>query len=196
MQYQDFTHGLAGLHSGPEDDLGGDVLIHFNAEFWGLPQDQQIALLYQARENTIFLGDLWLLYYFNGHDHEVYARMQADPSIATRIEAVETNPYASEKQKNEARSLLACYREYCEKKDFRRQPGKGNLRHQIITRDKGFCRYCTKEANPITIDHIIPYSLGGKTELSNLVVACKSCNSRKRDRTPEQAGMVLLEVPV
>jgi len=170
-------------------------LIHFNAEFWDLPQDQQIALLYQARENTIFLGDLWLIYYFFGGDHDAFDRMRQDPSLATRIEAIENNPYASEKQKNEAREFLEYYRNYCEKKDFKRMPGAGNLRQQIINRDKGLCRYCTKEANPITIDHVIPYSLGGKTEMQNLVVACRYCNSRKRDRTPDQAGMTLLEVP-
>lgn len=36
-----------------------------------------------------------------------------------------------------------------------------------------------------TIDHLIPVAKGGKHVLGNLVIACKSCNSRKRTKDPE-----------
>lgn len=46
------------------------------------------------------------------------------------------------------------------------------------------CCYCRKLFNSRrekTIDHVIPVSKGGQHVLSNLVVACKPCNSRKHD---------------
>ena len=33
----------------------------------------------------------------------------------------------------------------------------------------------------MTIDHIIPRAYGGKTEIGNLVPACKDCNGEKAD---------------
>ena len=44
------------------------------------------------------------------------------------------------------------------------------------------CFYCgTKER--ITIDHVIAIARGGTDSIGNLVPACKSCNSQKRDLT-------------
>lgn len=59
------------------------------------------------------------------------------------------------------------------------------------------CCYCghkfdTKELN---LDHIFPKSRGGKTDWTNIVTSCIECNSRKMDRTPEEAGMKLLVKP-
>ena len=36
-----------------------------------------------------------------------------------------------------------------------------------------------KEENYMTIDHIIPQSLGGSNELKNLQAMCKECNVKK-----------------
>ena len=43
------------------------------------------------------------------------------------------------------------------------------------------CAYCKKK-RPLTIDHVIPLSKGGHHEATNVVAACKPCNSRKGDR--------------
>lgn len=74
------------------------------------------------------------------------------------------------------------------------------LRHAVLARDKGCCRYCgvlTKEydrksAVGRVFDHVDPTAARGA---ANLVVACRSCNSRKGNRTPEAAGMTLLPAP-
>ncbi len=42
------------------------------------------------------------------------------------------------------------------------------------------CWYCG-EGNPSTVDHVRPKSLGGGDDMGNLVLACKSCNSSKKD---------------
>ena len=70
-------------------------------------------------------------------------------------------------------------------------------RHNIIWRDQNQCQYCGNKfcIENLTIDHIIPRSKGGKNTWKNLVAACKKCNQKKGDKTPEQANMVLIRVP-
>lgn len=45
----------------------------------------------------------------------------------------------------------------------------------------GLCVYCLSPAT--TLDHVVPISAGGAHAKDNLVPACKSCNSSKRDRS-------------
>jgi len=59
---------------------------------------------------------------------------------------------------------------------------------KITERDKKICQYCGKKADDLVIDHIIPWSRGGRHYPENLVVACRSCNSIKRDK-------ILTEMP-
>lgn len=51
----------------------------------------------------------------------------------------------------------------------------------------GPCAYC-KSWLASAIDHVVPTVRGGSDEPSNLVSACKSCNSQKADRTPAEWG--------
>jgi 5-methylcytosine-specific restriction endonuclease McrA len=44
------------------------------------------------------------------------------------------------------------------------------------------CHHPGSEDNPLTADHRVPLSRGGKNELSNLDVLCRRDNSAKRDR--------------
>lgn len=47
------------------------------------------------------------------------------------------------------------------------------------------CRICNKPIETFSdcsADHIVPYSKGGKTTLSNMQLAHKSCNSKKKDK--------------
>lgn len=70
-------------------------------------------------------------------------------------------------------------------------------RKSILARDSHTCQYCMSEDSPakLTLDHIIPRSRGGANAWENLVSCCFSCNNRKADRTPEEAGMPLLRRP-
>jgi 5-methylcytosine-specific restriction endonuclease McrA len=67
-------------------------------------------------------------------------------------------------------------------------------RARIYIRDRYRCQYCgeNKNAKDLTLDHILPKAQGGATTPQNLVSACKKCNQRKGNRTPEQARMPLL----
>ena len=67
----------------------------------------------------------------------------------------------------------------------------------LFRRDNNVCMYCGKRYanNDLSRDHVIPTVKGGKDVWTNVVTACKSCNSHKGGRTPEQANMPLLAVP-
>jgi len=54
------------------------------------------------------------------------------------------------------------------------------LRNEIFERDGRKCVECGN-IDELQLDHIIPFSKGGKTERGNLQTLCKSCNLRKRN---------------
>ncbi|RMF60591.1 MAG: HNH endonuclease [Calditrichaeota bacterium] len=68
-------------------------------------------------------------------------------------------------------------------------------RKNLLIRDGYSCQYCGRRTHPLTVDHVIPKQFGGKDTWENLVIACLPCNNRKANRTPEQAGMKLLNKP-
>jgi 5-methylcytosine-specific restriction endonuclease McrA len=67
----------------------------------------------------------------------------------------------------------------------------------VWERDNGTCQYTGKKLHPhdANVDHIIPRSRGGKTDWSNCVLSHKDVNSKKADRTPEEAGLKLIKKP-
>ncbi|MCB9730815.1 MAG: HNH endonuclease [Deltaproteobacteria bacterium] len=71
-------------------------------------------------------------------------------------------------------------------------------RENVWLRDSGCCQYCAEPVPlaRITYDHVVPRSRGGRTGWDNVVIACRPCNQRKADRTPEEAGMWLSRAPV
>ncbi|WP_026997914.1 HNH endonuclease [Flectobacillus major] len=75
-------------------------------------------------------------------------------------------------------------------------PFKGVIlsRQNIFRRDHGECQYCGSKED-LTLDHVQPKSRGGRTSWDNLITACKRCNSKKGDLTPEEAGMILRSKP-
>ena len=70
-------------------------------------------------------------------------------------------------------------------------------RKNVIWRDNCQCQYCANKFNEaeLTVDHVMPRSRGGANTWKNLVACCKKCNQKKRDRTPEEAGMELIKKP-
>ncbi len=68
-------------------------------------------------------------------------------------------------------------------------------RRGVLNRDNHTCQYCGATGGPLTVDHVVPVSRGGATSWENCVACCPSCNARKGDRTPEEAGMKLLNKP-
>jgi 5-methylcytosine-specific restriction endonuclease McrA len=72
---------------------------------------------------------------------------------------------------------------------WRHTTGPAWSRRGVLNRDNRRCGYCPQPAT--TVDHITPRSQGGANTWHNTVAACYTCNQRKADRTPAQAGMVL-----
>lgn len=62
-------------------------------------------------------------------------------------------------------------------------------RAEVLRRDGYACRYCGAKAPDVQlqIDHVIPTSLGGSDDPSNLVAACKDCNAGKSSSSPDEA---------
>lgn len=67
-------------------------------------------------------------------------------------------------------------------------------RANIFRRDAFQCVYCSSRQH-LTLDHVVPRSVGGRDTWENLVTACQSCNTRKGNRTPEEAGMPMNRHP-
>lgn len=67
----------------------------------------------------------------------------------------------------------------------------------LFARDGHLCLYCGRgfARSMLTRDHVLPVSKGGRDLWENVVAACFACNSRKGNRTPQQAGMPLLAIP-
>ncbi len=70
-------------------------------------------------------------------------------------------------------------------------------RRNLFARDNNQCQYCHKTfpLSQLSFDHIMPRSRGGKTSWENVVCCCLKCNSKKGDRTPEEAGLKLFRTP-
>ena len=76
-----------------------------------------------------------------------------------------------------------------------RKPIPGKLRKKIFERDAYRCRYCGSHLD-LVLDHVIPHVRTKDDREENLVTACQVCNSKKQDRTPEEAGMTLLFISI
>lgn len=70
-------------------------------------------------------------------------------------------------------------------------------RKAILKRDYYTCQYCGYAGTPpqLGVDHIMPRSRGGSNTFDNCVTSCHPCNIKKGSRTPEEAGMKLMNKP-
>ena len=70
-------------------------------------------------------------------------------------------------------------------------------RSNLYVRDEYRCQYCYRRfpEKELTLDHVVPVVRRGKKTWDNIVTACIHCNQKKRDRSPEEAGLRLLKKP-
>lgn len=103
-------------------------------------------------------------------------------AIAIAVEAVEEAQAQIGARRSADRERKRARREECSEQEWL------VLRATVFARDGYACVYCGAEDQPLHCDHIIPFSRGGGSVLDNLATACGPCNSRKRDRTPDEWG--------
>jgi len=71
----------------------------------------------------------------------------------------------------------------------------------LFARDGYCCQYCGRHRSELrgrqflTREHILPLSRGGGNTWDNVVTSCSTCNNRKGNRLPEEAGLTLLSKP-
>jgi len=76
------------------------------------------------------------------------------------------------------------------------------IREEIYRRDNYTCQFCgaTPSRENLTIDHLIPLSLGGLDEMTNYVASCRECNQRKAnlplDHFAKSMAIRIEELPV
>ena len=94
-----------------------------------------------------------------------------------------------------ASSIIAVKGKAMAMKSFNQVPPLNN--RELFHRDRQLCAYCggTFPIAKLTRDHVKPFSKGGRDIWMNVVTACRACNEKKSDRTPELAGMELLYLP-
>ena len=70
-------------------------------------------------------------------------------------------------------------------------------RENVYIRDNFTCQYCGERfsSKHLTLDHVVPASKKGPKNWTNVVAACRCCNQRKANRTPQTANMPLLKKP-
>jgi 5-methylcytosine-specific restriction endonuclease McrA len=70
-------------------------------------------------------------------------------------------------------------------------------RRNIFARDKNRCQYCGKRypTTELSLDHVIPRSMGGKSIWENVVCSCTDCNVKKGGQSLKQAGLTLIQKP-
>jgi len=71
-------------------------------------------------------------------------------------------------------------------------------RANIFKRDNYTCQYCglkTKNQKNLTIDHVHPKCKGGDNGWTNLVTACRECNSKKGNSLLKECEFELIKKP-
>lgn len=71
----------------------------------------------------------------------------------------------------------------------------------LFARDDYRCQFCGRTQHELKVrecltrDHLVPLSRGGSNAWTNVLTACSSCNTRKGNLLPEEAGMHPLRAP-
>jgi hypothetical protein len=74
---------------------------------------------------------------------------------------------------------------------------KKNLKKQdkinILSKTGNCCHICGQEldVSNFQVDHIVPLSIGGSSEIENCLAACNLCNSYRWNYLPEELGWIM-----
>lgn len=174
-------------------DCYSEISICIDSDIWMFPPKKFKKELDKLRPLVGFMHDIEFL--LNCRDHRIKdLHMYEDhrKELESVLLRLDKNPFAKEEDLYFTDGWL----EELHRLDvisFKKRNPSSSLREKIIARDYGKCRYCGITATVIHIDHVEPFSRGGYTVISNLVVSCATCNRKKHNKTPDEAGMTLLD---
>ncbi len=105
------------------------------------------------------------------------------------------NRVSGERSRIVSNSILAIKGRVLASRNRNKVPPLNN--RELFQRDRCMCAYCggILPSSKLTRDHITPFSKGGRDIWMNVVAACRACNEKKSDKTPEKAGLELLYLP-
>jgi hypothetical protein len=69
------------------------------------------------------------------------------------------------------------------------------IREYLLEKFDRMCAYCGATNVPLQIEHIVPKARGGSNRVSNLTIACDSCNAAKGTMTAAEFGHPKVHVP-
>lgn len=76
--------------------------------------------------------------------------------------------------------------DYMKSAEYQRSIMNDSIRFDVLKRDNFCCKICgasaAEDGVKLEVDHIVPVSKGGKTEMENLQTLCIRCNRGKRDK--------------
>ena len=173
----------------PQDALQSSVLV-LNSGFTPIhliTARRAFSMLFKAVAEVVLLEDGHLgLYSFESWQHVGEARLSSGV-VSDESEWIST--VSCEIQVPRIIRLMF----------YSRYPRRrvGLNRRNLFARDESRCQYCGSKfpSSELSVDHVMPLSLGGGTTWHNVVCACTRCNKRKGGRTPAQAGMRLVREP-
>lgn len=120
------------------------------------------------------------------------ARYAANPERARAYQRAwsKANPEKARKKAEKWRLANQDRRAHIQAVRRARQTGNGGSHTMTEWLDKcallgNVCFYCG-ESKPLTRDHKIPLSRGGTHDITNILPACKGCNSRKHSKTARE----------
>ena len=70
------------------------------------------------------------------------------------------------------------------------------VREYLLEKFQRKCSYCGLKDVPLEIEHIVPKSRNGSNRISNLTIACHSCNQAKGNQTAEEFGHPQVQIQV
>lgn len=134
--------------------------------------------------------------YYLAHREKILAQVKARAEAKKDVVlAYQADRYA--KNADKIKANVAAYRKanpdkkrHLDNRRRARKAGNGGS-HTLAEREAKFaecgnvCYYC-HQPSKLTVDHVIPLARGGTDDITNIVPACQSCNSKKNAKTADE----------
>jgi 5-methylcytosine-specific restriction endonuclease McrA len=140
-----------------------------------------LTLLFEGHANVVFSDEAGAFQTFNFNQWKDFSHQEPHPESIRTISFKVRVP----------RVILLVMFDRLPKKEVK------FTRHNIFERDRNTCQYCGSvfDRKDLNLDHVIPRDRGGPTTWENIVCSCIPCNTRKANRTPQEAGLHLVRKP-